>query len=410
MRGSVPPGASSKGGFPWLSSNVDPRPHHPLRAAWVLLLAALLALTVAASSLIAGARLITSMLPNDTSTNLSVAPAYGAARNGLVAYETLDGDVNVYDPGTGTFRTLLGGADNDFNPIWSPDGTRLAFVRFSGSDGMVLMVANADGSGIQQLTADPFAPDSTGPFLWSPDGRHIAFDWLVNGVRTLRLARTDGSGVQTLDTGMPSELAAWKPPLGDQILFRGTTADAIGLYSVPVSGGAPSLVLASKVTPSDPAASSELQSAGYSPDGSRIAFVSGKTPDASDKVPDPVRVHVVNSDGSADRVLHVLDADWETHPSWSPDGSRLLVMAKTSNDYHTKVAITSADGGDAQVALETAISGNVHATWSPDGKTLLMWTEADGVVGFVDVASHVSSSMSMRERTSGMPDWQRLAP
>ena len=189
----------------------------PLRAAWVLLLAALLVLTIAASSLIAGARLITSMLPNDTSTNLSVAPAYGAARNGLVAYETLDGDVNVvrpwdrhrFEPSSEVPTTTSTPSGPRMAPAWR--SCRCLRAGWHGADGRQRRRQRHPAAHRRS-----FAPDSTGPFLWSPDGRHIAFDRLVNGVRTLRLARTDGSGVKTLDTGMASELAAWKPPLGDQ--------------------------------------------------------------------------------------------------------------------------------------------------------------------------------------------------
>jgi Tol biopolymer transport system component len=71
------------------------------------------------------------------------------------------------------------------NPVYSPDGTRIAFTRItdegsSGQAGGALYVAAADGSSPMQLTPGKEAAD-TSP-SWDPSGRRIVF------------ARTDYSG------------------------------------------------------------------------------------------------------------------------------------------------------------------------------------------------------------------------
>ncbi|MFQ5943967.1 MAG: protein kinase [Anaerolineales bacterium] len=63
-------------------------------------------------------------------------------------------------------------------PKWSPDGTRLLYVASGGTDdfgnqlGLDLWVINADGTGIAKVTS--FEGDDTDP-VWSPDGSQIAF-------------------------------------------------------------------------------------------------------------------------------------------------------------------------------------------------------------------------------------------
>src|SRR5262245_4464840 len=58
----------------------------------------------------------------------SVAPPFGPARNGDIVYE-LNGDLYVANSDTGVTRLLVGGPEVDSAPGYSPDGTRVAFIR-----------------------------------------------------------------------------------------------------------------------------------------------------------------------------------------------------------------------------------------------------------------------------------------
>ena len=119
------------------------------------------------------------------------APADGAypGRNGRVAYvESALGRigsgwgptiVSVRLDGTGRQTlTTATRTSGDFEPAWSPDGRRLAYVHSTGrqlgpgTSGTEIWVMNADGSGKRRLTRNSLWDGSP---TWSPDGRSILF-------------------------------------------------------------------------------------------------------------------------------------------------------------------------------------------------------------------------------------------
>ena len=75
----------------------------------------------------------------------------------------------------GSGRSLLGPG---FDPSWSPDGERIAFVRLSSSGSRAaLHVMDSDGSNVRELS-NRSADDP----VWSPDGTLIAFESFDEGI------------------------------------------------------------------------------------------------------------------------------------------------------------------------------------------------------------------------------------
>ncbi|MGW2616140.1 cell wall-binding repeat-containing protein [Streptomyces sp. NPDC001500] len=80
-----------------------------------------------------------------------------------------NGGVFVFDSNAGTVKRVLTDAGQ---PAYSPDGTKLAFVR-TVDGAPQIFTANADGTDVRQRTSGPrrFANPS-----WSPTGKRIVFD------------------------------------------------------------------------------------------------------------------------------------------------------------------------------------------------------------------------------------------
>ena len=127
----------------------------------------------------------------------------------------------------------------------------------------------------------------------------------------------------------------------------------------------------------------------WSPDGTRIAFVSGRLASANRDV------WVIQADGTG-LVNLTRDALDEGPPSWSPDGRRLaFTSAPIVPGAKSSVEIIDADGNGRRV-----LAGGSAPAWSPDG-TRIAYSGDDGV--------HVLELMSSQGRlvapAGSRPSW-----
>ncbi|MHC3468354.1 cell wall-binding repeat-containing protein [Streptomyces sp. 7R007] len=164
--------------------------------------------------------LLTSSL--EPSTVCDTEPSVSVS--GLVAFERQGSNcsatpgVYVYESSTRTVKRVLTDAAQ---PAWSPDGTRLAFVR-----GGHVFTANADGTDVRQLTTD--AREYANP-SWSPTGTRIVFDVRVS----TETADTHTTEYADVTTGALTQVTA-EPSGGNpswQPLRKNTTARVWGADS-----------------------------------------------------------------------------------------------------------------------------------------------------------------------------------
>ena len=83
-------------------------------------------------------------------------------------------EIYVMDADGGNEQRLTENRQNDWDPVWSPDGERIAFMSDRKGDlqNFEIYVMDADGGNEQRLTENRV--DDGAP-VWSPDSKRIAF-------------------------------------------------------------------------------------------------------------------------------------------------------------------------------------------------------------------------------------------
>lgn len=336
-------------------------------------------------------------------TQRRVPPPFGPAKSGLLAVE-ISGHIGIMQA-DGTRLTMLTEAPEvDRYPIWSPDGTRLAFVS-SRDLAVALVVMNADGSNRITL-ADHLHPaggvlasthfGSQLPLSWSPDSRRIAFAATVGDVPQMFVTPVDRPGATAIG---PADLygssLSWSPD-GSLIAFiRFGEPNALWVMG-------PDGEDARKLSDT-PAAIGVLTNAAWAPDGGRLAYLA-EGPDHNNDV------YVISADGTNQHDVTNTPED-ELWASWSPDGKRLAYSRFQDGDG---TFVIDADGSN-RVQIPTDGHSLSTPAWSPDGSRILGYLDSglehsasDGLI-VLDPTGHDEPTF-VPEPAFGSVTWQRLAP
>lgn len=104
----------------------------------------------------------------------------------------------------------------------------------------------------------------------------------------------------------------------------------------------------------------------WSPDGSKIAFVSNRDGDGE--------IYVMAADGSGPVNL-TRNPAYDSFPSWSPDGSRIAFTS--DRDGNQEIWVMDVDGTGLRQLTDTR-GTNYGAAWSPDGARIAFTSTRDG--------------------------------
>jgi Tol biopolymer transport system component len=327
-----------------------------------------------------------------------VPAPFGPAANGLISFVS-GGDLYVGDPVTGTSRLLVGGPENDAAPGFSPDGTRIAFLREAGTS-LGLFVADDDGSDLREITTYP-ANDLIWA-NWAPDSRRLAVIHVVDaGTNQLDLVDATGSGtVETIAKARAMDFFQFRPPGGREILYRALVDGKWGLFVMDADGS-------NVRTLAEPTVDSHVDmtftSAAYSADGSRIFYNHGDTDGCC-------RLWVMNADGTDPHEFVPPSAEaWDGQAVVSPDGAWVAYWHNLNDGPQHGVSVVRADGTGPVIDTGPVLPGTATWGWAPDSSRILMYpNDASATKAYLlDPAGGPWTTVPWL--SDGDLDWQRLA-
>lgn len=267
---------------------------------------------------------------------------------------------------------------------------KLVFQTSTGGD---IYIVNADGSGLRKLTTG-YEP------VLSPDGTKVAFGRWSSFPRGLWVIDADGTdehlvfNYEAQDVGLRSP--AWSPD-GERLTFaffpdNETHFEVCVKYTAPGPDGGSEQRTRCEAGPRHPwwklatigadgSGFRELQShdfayaPSWSADGVRIAYGSDQG------------LSLTSDDGSVGNVLdaankwRITDFQGDRSPAWSPDGHRIAFQSKAHD--HWEIAVINDDGqGRTQLTRSWVLAdvavNSVSPAWSPDGRYIAYLTDERG--------------------------------
>ncbi|MEO6207121.1 MAG: hypothetical protein ABIP77_04125 [Candidatus Limnocylindrales bacterium] len=280
----------------------------------------------------------------------------------------------------------------------SPDGRRFAWIErvhaYEGSDpdggtttvgwdDELWVIPVSGGAGVRIVPISGVKNEARALPGWSPDGRRIAYSTFVSTA-----AETHRSSIDVIDAdGSNQTRLTSRPGAGLGGMSWSPDSRFIAYSGLPDGSVAPS---------ADPRA--------------------GRSADFP-----PLDIFVVRADGSADRNLTNTGVN-EAGPQWSPDGSHLAYRT-TGEDFGERVDTIRMDGS---VAIGPPATGPINSeffSWSPDGsRLLLVQTASTGATDRLGATRSTILSIDPEFQNPSQtlvdvdyvvlcaPSWQRLEP
>ncbi len=298
---------------------------------------------------------------------------------------------------------------------WSPDGTRIVFIRPGSSAGDALFIARSDGGSPKEVVPVRGGMHIHWP-VWSHDSRYIFFNYSISTanrepaeiyrvaadggpiepvVTSLRravfpLPTPDGAGLIYAANPTGVDLALWWRPLDRPQPMRLTTG--VGEYAEPSMTADGRTMISTLVryrqtltafpissTPSSPRQITDGSTGDFdptlSPGGDRLVFSSSRSGFRN--------LWTARPDGTMARALTSGNA-FDERPAFSPDGQRLAFVSDRGGQ--PGIWVMSADGGIPEQVIKVRVIDRL--VWSPDGHQVVYATAVEDlpILQSVDVA------------------------
>jgi Tol biopolymer transport system component/DNA-binding winged helix-turn-helix (wHTH) protein len=296
-------------------------------------------------------------------------------------------------------RQLTQSGKLNFNPVWSPDGQRIAFVRSSEREAAIFTIS-AYGEGERKLLSLDGGAERR--ISWSPDGKFLAF----TDFDKKQPSRGSAIFLLSLDTLEKRELTsppedysdegpAFSPDAHALAFVRGSDSDSgsgFDLYVVPVSGGEPRrLTFGDDVFWTGPT---------WTEDGREIVFSSKRAGSSA--------LWRIPASGGTSQRLDV-GSDDSIEPSISRQGHRLAYMRFPLDVNVYRIVLPDAKNpGNSPAPFLPSTRRDADAQLSPDGKRVAFESDRSGStqeIWVCDIDGSNCAPVTSFGTWSRMPRW-----
>ncbi|HEX2719275.1 MAG TPA: hypothetical protein VHM67_16530 [Gemmatimonadaceae bacterium] len=278
-------------------------------------------------------------------TNIA-APGTGARGHVFFASNRLAGNFEIYSIAGdgGAARRLTTDARNDFAPVPSRDGTRIAWEREipgpNGLESVEIWVMNADGSGARAVVRN--GSENRSP-SWGSGDAALYYATFVTG--NWEIFRIDlATGTTTNLTNHPfADQHPRVSPDGQRVVFHTNRDIQFEVYAVGADGGA---AVNLSNNPEDDRYPS------WSADGTRIVW---------SRFVDSFDLFTMRADGTDQRAVATTPFQ-ELVASWAPDGTALVVQTNRFPPAGLEI-VDVGTGASRPLTLPEAPPGSDVSPW-----------------------------------------------
>jgi dipeptidyl aminopeptidase/acylaminoacyl peptidase len=255
---------------------------------------------------------------------------------------------------------LTFGAESANSPRWSPDGKYLAFLSARPNAGKTqVWLLDLRGGEAQPLTD---VKEEISSYRWSPDGKRLVLELSPGDEEEKKAGDAKTSG--PVFKG-PKPIVIDRSHYKEDIDGYLTAASRSQLYLSDVE--------AKRIEPLTTDRNFDDSEPEWSPDGTRIAYVSNheKDPDATGSD----EIYVIEAHrGSTPRKLVTTYAPNGQHLSWSPDGKLIAYLQGFEPKYNAynqnRLAVVPVDGGTPRILAEKLDRGVSSPEFTADGSAI----------------------------------------